>query len=168
MLSCCCSFHASTSWHWPSIQVSVAIFMSLQIIMLISYSLWPLQAHLSFFFGSCLWSQQSGTSLVSHDFFFWHCLPRSVFAVSVTTLLNSVTLESISASSFTSIVRGATLPPIVAWEAFISQGSFSFLVSNLIFGYIPRINIYAFRSCVALARQVLFDNEQTIMYGVEF
>ena len=36
--------------------------------------------------------------------------------MSVMTLLNSVTMESSSASSSASIVRGTSLPPIVAWR----------------------------------------------------
>ena len=68
--------------------------------------------------------------------FFLRCLPRSSAAVSVTALLKWVTMESRSASSSTSIARGANLPPIVAWKALITVGSFSFSRSNLILGWV--------------------------------
>ena len=45
-------------------------------------------------------------------------------------------MESRSASSSTSVARGANLPPIVAWTAIITVGSFSFLRSNLIIGWV--------------------------------
>ena len=62
-------------------------------------------------------------------------LPSSA-AVSVTALLKWVTMESRSASSSTSVARGANLPPIVVWKALITVGSFSFLRSNLILGWV--------------------------------
>ena len=40
------------------------------------------------------------------------------------------------ASSSTSVARGANLPPIVAWKALITVGSFSFSRSNLILGWV--------------------------------
>ena len=45
-------------------------------------------------------------------------------------------MESRSASSSTSVARGANLPPIVAWKALITVGSFSFSRSNLILGWV--------------------------------
>ena len=47
-----------------------------------------------FFFRSRLWSQTSRISGVTQGFLFRRCLPRSSVAVSVTTLLKSVTTES--------------------------------------------------------------------------
>ena len=87
-----------------------------------------------FFFRSCLWSHRSRISWVTQGFLFRRCLPRRSAAVSVTALLKWVTMESRSASSSTSVARGANLPHIVAWKALITVGSFSFLRSNLILG----------------------------------
>ena len=75
---------------------------------------------------------RSKISGVTQGFLF----PRSSAAVSVTALLKWVTMESRSASSSTSIARGANLPPIVAWKALITVGSFSFSRSNLILGWV--------------------------------
>ena len=47
-----------------------------------------------------------------------------------------VTMESRSASSSTSVAKGANLPPIVARKALITVGSFSFSRSNLILGWV--------------------------------
>ena len=58
------------------------------------------------------------------------CLLRSSAAVSVTALFKLVTMGSSSAPSFTSVARRANLPPIVAWKALITVGSFSFSRSN--------------------------------------
>ena len=51
-------------------------------------------------------------------------------------LLKRVTMESRSASSSSSVARGANLSPIVASKAFITVGSFSFSRSNLILGWL--------------------------------
>ena len=108
--------HASTSWHWPYIQVSFAIFISVLIFLLISLkSSAPFGSPL-FFFRSRLWSHRSRISGVTQGFIFRRCLPRSSAAVSVTALLKWVTMESRSASSSTSVARGANLPRIVAWR----------------------------------------------------
>ena len=77
-----------------------------------------------------------GHSGVTQGFLFRRCLPRGSATVSVTALLKWVTMESRSASSSTSIARGANLPPIVIWKALITVGSFSFSRSNLILGWI--------------------------------
>ena len=65
-----------------------------------------------FFFRSRLWSQRSRISGVTQGFLFRRCVPRSSAAVSVTALLKWVTMESRSASSSTSVARGANLPPM--------------------------------------------------------
>ena len=113
--------HASTSWHWPvsksllpSSSRPWSSFKSL-------YSLWLLLARLSFSSGLIF-----GHSGVTQSFLFRRCLPRSSAAVSVTALLKWVTMESRSASSSTSIARGTNLPPIVAWKALLTVGSYSF------------------------------------------
>ena len=74
-------------------------------------------------------------------FLFWRCLPRSSAAVSVTSLLKCVTMESRSVSSSTSVARSANLQPIVALKALIIVGSFSFSKSNLVLG---RIGFFEF------------------------
>ena len=51
-------------------------------------------------------------------------------------MVEVVTMGSRSASSSTSVARGANLPPIVAWKALITVGSFSFSRSNLILGWV--------------------------------
>ena len=73
---------------------------------------------------------------VTQGFLFRRCLPRRSAAVLATALLKWVTMESRSASSSTSVARGANLPPIVAWKALITVGSFSFSRSNLILGWV--------------------------------
>ena len=83
-----------------------------------------------------LWSHRSRISGVTQGILFWRCLPKSLAVVSVTALLKWVTMESRSASSSTSIARGANLPTIVAWKALITVGAFSFSRSNLILGWI--------------------------------
>ena len=45
-------------------------------------------------------------------------------------------MESRSESSSTSVARGANLPPIIAWKALITVGTFSFSRSNLILGWV--------------------------------
>ena len=132
-----CLRHASTSLHWPCIPVSFAIFISVLIFLLIS--LCP-SGSLLLFFRSRLWSQRSWISGVTQGFLFRRCLPRSSPAVSVTVLLKWVTMEFRSASSSTSVARGANLPPIVAWKALITVGSFSFSRSNLILGWVVSLN----------------------------
>ena len=77
-----------------------------------------------------------GHSGVTQGVLFHRCLPGSSAAVSVTVLLKWVTMESRSASSSTSIARGANLPPIVAWKTLITVGLFSFSRSNLILGWV--------------------------------
>ena len=112
----------------PSSPLSWSFFSSL-------YSLAPSGSPL-FFFRSHLWSHRSRISGITQGFLFRRCLPRSAAAVSVTALFKWVTMESRLASSSTSIARGANLPPIVAWKALITVGSFSFSRSNLILGWV--------------------------------
>ena len=64
-------------------------------------------------------------------FFFWRCLPKISMAVSVTAVLKVVIIESMSVSSLLMMVRGANLPPIIAWKLSNTLGSFSFSRSNL-------------------------------------
>ena len=52
-------------------------------------------------------------------------------AVSVTAVLKVVIIESMSVSSLLMMVRGANLPPIIAWKVSNTLGSFSFSRSNL-------------------------------------
>ena len=110
-------WHGSTSCHWPSSHVSFSIFMSFLGFSL-SLSLGPLTSFFlnvtSFLLRSRIWSQQSRISPVTHRFFFfWHFLPRSSVAVAFTTLFNSVTNESSSASSSISKARATSWPPNV-------------------------------------------------------
>ena len=58
-------------------------------------------------------------------------MPRISLAVSVTAVLKVVIIESMSVSSLLVIVRGANLPPIIAWKVSNTLGSFSFSRSNL-------------------------------------
>ena len=97
-----------------------------------------LSFNLSIVFGSFSSGLVFGHSGVTQGFLFRRCLPRSSAAVSVTgtALLKLVTMESRSASSSTSIARGANIPPIVAGKALITVGSFSFSRSNLILGWV--------------------------------
>ena len=64
-------------------------------------------------------------------FFFWRCLPRISLAVSVTAVLKVVIIESMSVSSLLMMVRGANLPPTIAWKVSNTLGSLSFSRSNL-------------------------------------
>ena len=48
--------------------------------------------------------------------FFWRCLPKISLAVSITAVLKVVIIESMSVSSLLMMVRGANLPPIMAWK----------------------------------------------------
>ena len=59
-------------------------------------------------------------------------LPKCYVAVSVTTLLNSVIIESSSASSSNSIAKCSNLLQIAAWKVFITEGSLSLSGTNLI------------------------------------
>ena len=120
----------------PYIQVYFAIFISILICLLMSLQVLAPSGSPLFFFGSRLWSQRSRISGVIQGLLFRRCLPRSSAAVSVTALLKWVTMASRSTSSSTSEARGANLPPIVAWKAFITVGSFSFSGSNLILGWV--------------------------------
>ena len=52
-------------------------------------------------------------------------------AVSVTAVLKVVIIESMSVSSLLVMVRGANLPPIIAWKVSNTLGSCSFSRSNL-------------------------------------
>ena len=116
MLSCCYSF-------WGMLLLPGIDFVSMSVCHL---HLCPdLSFNLSIVFGS-FWLA----------FLFRRCLPRSSAAVSVTVLMKWVTMESRSASSSTSIARGANLPPIVACKTLITVGLFSFSRSNLILGWV--------------------------------
>ena len=84
-----------------------------------------------FFLKSLLLSHRSRISAVIQGFFFWRCLPRISLAVSVTALLKVVIIESMSVSSLLMMVRGANLPPIIAWKISNTLGSLSFSRSNL-------------------------------------
>ena len=57
-------------------------------------------------------------------FVFWRCLPRISLTVSVTAVLKVVIIGSMSVSSLFMMVRGATIPPIIAWKVFNTLGSF--------------------------------------------
>ena len=52
-------------------------------------------------------------------FFFWRCLPRISLAVSVTAVFKVVIIESMSVSLLLMMVRGANLPPIIAWNCLL-------------------------------------------------
>ena len=58
--------------------------------------------------------------------FFGRCLPRISLAVLVTAVLKVVIIESMSVSLLLMMVRGANLPPIIAWKVSNTLGSFSF------------------------------------------
>ena len=58
-------------------------------------------------------------------------VPKILLAVSVTTVLKVVIIESMSVSSLLMMVRGANFPPIIAWKVTNTLGSFSFSRSNL-------------------------------------
>ena len=102
-----------------SYRFSIACMNHLCLLIFLLISLWSLAPSGSplFFFRSRLWSQRSRISGVTQSFLFRPCWPRSSAAVSVTTVLKWVTMESRSASSSTSVARGANLPPIVAWKS---------------------------------------------------
>ena len=74
-------------------------------------------------------SHRSRISAVIQGFFF--CLPRISLAVSVTAVLKVMIIESMSVSSLLMMVRGANLPPIIAWRVSNMLGFFSFSRSNL-------------------------------------
>ena len=100
--------HAFTSSHWPCI----CLFCNLHLCPDLSFNLSKVFGSFwiaSLFFRSRLWSQRSTISGVTQGFVFRRCLPRSLSAVSVTALLKLVTMESRSASSSTSLARGANL-----------------------------------------------------------
>ena len=84
-----------------------------------------------FFDKSLLLLHLSRISAVNQGYFFWRCLPRISLAVSVTTVLKVVIIESMSVSSLFMMVRGANFPPIIAWKVSKTLGSFSFSRSNL-------------------------------------
>ena len=67
-----------------------------------------------FLLSSLLLSHRSRISAVIQSFFFWRCLPRISLAVSVTAVLKVVIIESMSVFSLLMMVRGASLPPIIA------------------------------------------------------
>ena len=56
----------------------------------------------------------------SRVFVFWRWLPRISLAVSVTAVLKVMIIESMSVSLLLMTVRGANLPPIIAWKVSIS------------------------------------------------
>ena len=58
-------------------------------------------------------------------------MPKILRAVSVTAVLKVVIIEFMSVSSLLMMVRGANLPPVIAWEVSNTLGSFCFSRSNL-------------------------------------
>ena len=122
---------SSISLHWSPIQFSLAFLMYL--LMLLFTSLYfsdPSGSNL-FFLSSLLLSHRSRISAVIQGFLFWQCLPRISLAASVTAVLKVVITESMSVSSLLMMVRGANLPPIIAWKVSNTLGSSSFSRSNL-------------------------------------
>ena len=84
------------------------------------------------FFSSLLLSHRSRMSEITHGFFMRQCLPRISLAVSVTAMFIAVIIVSVSLFSFSSRMSGANFPPIFAWKAFATVGSFSFSTSYFI------------------------------------
>ena len=79
-----------------------------------------------FFFSSLLLSHRSRMSELTHGIFMQRCLPMISLAVSVTAMFIAVIIVSMSLFSFSSRMSGANFPPIFAWKAFVTVGSFSF------------------------------------------
>ena len=117
---------SSISLHCSPIQFSFAFFMHLLILVFLG------SFRLKSFLSSLFLSHRSRISAVIQGlFFFWRCLPRTSLAVSVTAVLKAVIIESMSVASLLMMVKGAILPPIVAWKVSSTLGSFSFSRSNL-------------------------------------
>ena len=74
-------------------------------------------------------------------FFFWRCLPRISLAVSITAVLKAVIIESRSVASLSTIVRGANLPPAIAWK-----GSFPAHLIGNIYVFSDRVTFLSFLS----------------------
>ena len=127
---------SSISLHCSTTQFFSAFFMHL--LMLLFTSLYfsdPSGSNLFFlsfsFFSLSLLLYRSRISAVIHGLFYWRCLPRTLLAVSVTAVLKVVIIESRFVLSLLIMVRGANLPPIIAWKVSNTLGSVSFSRSNL-------------------------------------
>ena len=132
-----CYLSASITWHWPSVKVNFAIFISVLIFLLISLLHLAFSRSPVFFVKSPLLSQRSRISEVIQGFLFRRCLLRSLWstAVSIAALLKWMIMESKTASSSSSMARGANLLSVAAaWKA-TTVGSFSFSRSNPIVGW---------------------------------
>ena len=136
----CCFFLAvilsEACFYFLALTLYPSLFCHLHLCPDLSFNLSIVFGSPLFFFRSRLCSQRSRISGVTQGFLFQRCLPRNSAARSVTALLKWVTMESRSVSSSTSIARGANPPPIIAWKALITVGSFSFSRSNLILGWV--------------------------------
>ena len=127
--------HDSTFWHWPCIQVS---FCHLHLRPDLSFNL---SIVFSSFWLASHFLQVSSSVTKIKDLRGNPGLPLPTliakkFNCSVCyCLVELVTMESRSASSSTSVARGANLPPIVSWKALITVRSFSFSRSKLILGW---------------------------------
>ena len=130
MFSCCYCFHFLILTLYPSLFCHLHLCPDLSFNLSIVFG--------SFWLASIFLQVSSLVTKITHlrGYLFRRCLSRRSAAVSVTALLKWVTMESRSASSSTSVARGANVQPIVAWKSFITVGSFSFSRSNLILGWV--------------------------------
>ena len=134
-------FFSEACFYFLALTLYPSLFCHLHLCPDLSFNLPIVFGSFLLFFRSRLWSQRSRISGVTQGFPFRRCLPRSSAAESVTALLKWVTMESRSASSSTSVGRGANLLSIVACKAFKTVGSFSFSRSNLILGLVGFLEI---------------------------
>ena len=126
---------SSMSWHCSSIQFIFAFFMPFLISWLAAlYCLTP-SASFFFFFNSLRLSHRSSKSAVTQGFLTGRCLPRISLVVLVTAVLKVLINVSMSVPSASRMVSAANFPPIIAWKASATSGSFSFSRSNLILAW---------------------------------
>ena len=124
---------SSMSWHCSSIQFIFAFFMPFLMSWLAA--LYCLTPSASFFFNSLRLSHRSSKSAVTQGFLTGRCLPRIPLAVLVTAVLKVLINVSMSVPSVSRMVSAANFPPIFAWKASATSGSFSFSRSNLILAW---------------------------------
>ena len=123
------------SWHYSSIQFIFAFFMPFLISWLAALYCLTRSASFFFFFKSLRLSHRSSKSAVTQGFLTGRCLPRISLAVLVTAVLKVLINVSMSVPSASRMVSAANFPPIIAWKASATSGSFSFSRSNLILAW---------------------------------